>query len=250
MSSAVDSQDFNSDVEVDSKAMEATSVLSLYELSQQEWQVKAVAILEATGEALFAPTTAEGLKCNFELSPDEFHELSGDHDYMLRDSHHGIQGLPLHIVVGAEDAEILDAVDENVKKLYRMVTRAKGAWNHLVKTSTSGKRVFAAELILEGGEHPTEIIIMKPGHEDVIGHGADFLITQIGNFQNLEEYLCNAILELSWILGTCDSGFRLRLKAHSVVLKKKFKSVPPTTSLGKRQALRDNNRLTKIKKVY
>lgn len=250
MSSAVDSQDFNSDVEVDSEAMEATSVLSLPQLSEQEWQVKAVAVLEDTGEALFAPTTAEGQKCNFELSPDEFHELSGDHDYILRDSHHGIQGLPLHIVVGDEDAEILDAVDEDVKKLYRMVTRAKGAWNHLVKTSTSGKKVFAAELILEGGEHPTEIIIMKPGHEDVIGHGADFLITQIGNFQNLEDYLCNPILEFSWILGTCESGFRLRLKAHSVVLKKKFKSVPPTTSLGKRQALRDNNRLTKIKKVY
>ncbi len=247
------------------EAMEYTDVLSLQQMTQLFLQnkvvVKPVAILEASAQELIAPVTKEGRKILFELSVDQFHNLSEEHDFTLRAAHETTEamGAPLHITLEKEAAEALDAVDDSVKDLLRSRNddaEAYGTlpecpiWNHMVKESPSEKKVISAEMVLEGSEAPSNLMFLKPDSTLVEGTGIQFLTGEIGHLQNLKDYSCNPILELAWILHReAEGGHRLRMKVHSVMFKKKVKAGLASFKMNSRKvaALVEGSRLTKLK---
>lgn len=250
--------------------MEYTSVLSLRELTQLFLQskilVKPVGIHAPSSKEVIAPVTQEGKKILFELSVDQFHHLSEEHDFILRASHpefaDAVMGVPLHLNLVPSEAEVLNDVDENVKDLLRGKNDDWSAyaclpdcpvWNHLVRESATEKKVFSAELVLDGSEAPTNLMFLKPDGSLTEGSGSQFLLDEIGSLQNLKDYACNPTLELAWILrNEAEGGHRLRLKVHAVMFKKKLEEGLKTfkMSRGKVAALVESARLTKRQKWF
>ena len=110
------------------------------------------------------------------------------------------------------------------------------------------------EIVLDSSEAPTQILILKPGGTVVEGEGSEFLISQIGSVENLRDYMCNPVAEFSWIWFRAEDGYhRLRVKLHSVLLKKK-QLEPPVKRLKmdsqKLQALKDKHHLVQLDSAF
>jgi hypothetical protein len=236
-------------------AMEYTNVLSLQQLqtlfSKEGVQVKAVAVHANTEEELIAPVTQDGKKILFELSALKFHDISEQHDLPIRSPHDTSEALavPLHIVVSAEDAEILDAIDLSIKADYRELEECP-AWIPMVKTSFTGDKVLMVDVVLDQSDVSTQILLMKSDNTMVEGSGVDFLNLHIGGVANLKDYCCNPIMELAWIMRReTENAHRLRIRTHSIVLKQKLKEPPSKrmkTSQSKIDALLDAHRLVRL----
>ena len=71
----------------------------------------------------------------------------------------------------------------------------------LVKSTSDGKSVLAADMVLDNSDVPTQIIFIKPDKTTVEGYGSEFLLQQLsGEITNLKEYSCNPTMEFAWML--------------------------------------------------
>ena len=249
-------------------AMDYTHSLSIAELTElatqprrgeaDKIQVQPVGlVLGADGlrERLFAPTTMDGKKIVFELSANMFHDISEHHAPAVQEPHHTSRAtsVPIHIHLNDEAAGVLKKFDDYVKWSFRNYLKSNkqkllsegecpqsamksvvecAACVPLVKSTSDGKNVMAADMVLDNSDVPTQIIFIKPDKTTVEGYGSEFLLQQLsGEIANLKEYSCNPTMEFAWMLfKEADNAYRLRVKVHSIVLKAKIRE-PPTKRL-------------------
>ena len=218
-------------------------------------EVRPIAIHTSTKQELVAPVTLDGEKLLFELSDANMHDISEDHDINIRAPHDTSksQCIPLHIIVNEELAKVLDFVDERVKKGYRVINDDCPSWLSLVKTSFTGNKVLMVDVVLDNSDASTQMLIMK-NDQLLEGSGKDFLDENIGGVQNLKDYTCNPVLELAWIMHRdCDGAHRLRVKTHSIMLKKKVKEPAMKRmkmSGAKMNQLLASHRLTRVANTF
>ncbi len=214
------------------QAMKYTDVLSMTELKESIPQIEVRALATSpNGEELIAPTDADGNLMVFELSTDSFHEISEHYVPVIREPHESsvATSVPLHVRIDEATAEIVKSMSSNVVKKYRaMMPRDHcPVWTPLVKTSANGELSITVDVVLDNSDVPTQIIFIKPDKTVVEGSGSEFLLEHIGNIENLKDYTCNPTTELSWILfWPRENAHRLRMKVHSIVLKKKDREPP------------------------
>ncbi len=244
-----------------SAAMEYTDVLSVEQLRSLVEQhtnvdphIVPLPLAKAGGQELVAPTTAGAKIIVFSLSAEDLHDISDKYTFEVRVPHATSKATSaaVHICINEETAKVMKAFDVHLKNAYRklMPTRTIEAWAPLVKEAPDGHNTIAMELVLDRSEAPTQILILKPGGTVVEGEGFEFLRSQIGDVKNLKDYTCNPIAEFSWILFRHEDGYhRLRVKLHSILLKKK-QLEPPLKRLkmdGRRlQALKDKHCLLQL----
>ena len=247
MTTEVSSQDFAltlpaSALTLPAPAMEYTKDLSLEELKQLVADKKVIVrpIAVFTGEVveivdsdetlpadhkLVAPTTLAGEKIVFELSWDTSHSISDQYDHVIGAPHEtsNAQSVAMHINLNDEASDVLNALDEYVKKMYRGAQVCK-SWIPLVKTTFSGEKVLTVDIVLDNSEAATQLLIMQEDMTMLEGSGSDFLTTAIGGVENLKDYTCNPTLELAWVMFRVnENAHRLRVKVHAIILKKKVK---------------------------
>ena len=225
------------------EAMNYTDVLRFEDLQRVRFEVKDVAVHVSSGQRFAAPVTARNQKILFELSHTSFHDISDQHDVVVRPPHDSSesQAIPLHIVVNAEAAESLDKIDRLVKDRFRehlKIGRAEWAaegglmeecpsWIPLVKTSSNNMKVMMADAVLGNSDVATEMLLLKPDGTVVEGTGIDFVNSQLGGLDNLQNYSCNPILELAWIMHReTENAHRLRVRIHSIMFKEKVRGPP------------------------
>lgn len=215
-----------------SSAMEYTSVFSIAKLREclaqkdahGNAQIIAVPLAKMGGETLAAPVTADGKLILFQLSPDDLHDISGKYRPEIRCPHDSskVASVAIHIALDEHVAGVIKAFDEHIKKSFRALPGSNcPAWAGLVKEAADGTKTLPMEVVLDDSEVPTQILFIK-GNTAIEGEGSEFLLSQIGSLENLKDYQCGPIAEFSWILLSEEEGYhRLRVKVHSVVLKKK-----------------------------
>ena len=239
--------------------MEYTSVLPICKLQEliedKKVLLQKFGIISLPGinrdEELVAPTV-EGKKILFELTTSNFHDISEQFDHEICTFHQTSQAksLAIYICLSKQATFALDTVDNFVKSEYRSKIALKKScpmWFPLVKLSMTDESVLSVDVVLDNSDAPTQILILNTDKSIVEGSGSEFLLENIGGLENIKDYTCNPVLELTWVLRHESlESHRLSIKAHSILLKKKVKEPPMKRfkmSIEKIEALKQNKLL-------